>query len=97
MQKKKSLTKWTLGAGLAAVAALAGAQFIQPPGGPVFYDRSFGVELAVQQLMAHSRLVEAEVLMHKREIEQFKKDLAAEKEKAEKLEKRVRNMELRGK
>ena len=90
--------KWSIGATLAAAVTLAvgqGTFFNQR--GPFFVDRSFGTEVAVQQLMAHAQLLEKEVLQQRKEIADLKKNLKESDEKAVKLEKRVRAMELRGK
>jgi hypothetical protein len=94
---KRAFTKWSIALGLVAAAAVATPQFIRAPGAPLIYDRSYGMESVVYQLMSHAQLLETEVLNNRRQIEELKKSLEEEKEKAAKLEKRVRNMELRGK
>ena len=90
--------KWSIGALLATmVTAAIGQSVFFNQRGPFFYDRSIGTEMAVQQLMAHSQLLENEVLQQRKEIADLKKNLKESDEKAVKLEKRVRAMELRGK
>ena len=97
MKRVNPILKWALG--LALVGAMTGtiAQVTYVGGGPYIYDRSYGVELAVNQLMAHARLLENEVLQEKKDVDQLKKDLKAAQDKSAALEKRVRAMELRGK
>lgn len=96
-QRSKYL-KWSIGALLATtVTAAIGQSVFFNQRGPFFYDRSFGTEAAVQQLMNHAQLVENEILLQRKEIAELKKSLKESEDKFAKLEKRVRAMELRGK
>ena len=94
--KEKSLIKWSMGAGLAGLAALAMGQSYFARG-PIITDGTIRLEMAISQIMSHSRLLETELIQQKKEVEQLKKDVKEEKEKSVKLEKRLRAMELRGK
>lgn len=85
-----------MGAGLAGLAALAMGQSYFARG-PIITDGTIRLEMAINQIMSHSRLLETELIQQKKEVEQLKKDLKEEKETTVKLEKRVRAMELRGK
>jgi hypothetical protein len=102
MKRRKNLLIATLAG--ASLAAFAAGQFWGFNQGPIILDRTYGVEVTVQQLVNHARLVEQEVLLHRSELREIKEELKAlqefekdQKDKLAKLEKRVRNMELRGK
>ena len=88
--------KWSMGVGLAGFAALAVGQgyFAR---GPIITDGTIRLEMSINQLMSHARMLETELVQQKKEVEQLKKDVKEEKDKAVKLEKRLRAMELRGK
>ena len=94
--KKRSFIKWSTGVGLAGLAALAMGQgyFAR---GPIITDGTIRLEMSINQLMSHARMLETELIQQKKEVEQLKKDVKEEKEKAVKVEKRLRAMELRGK
>ena len=82
------------------MAAYSLGQMVQYHGGtfvPNGFGGGYGLEIAVNQLWSHAQLLENEVLSQQKSIQQLEKDLKDEKEKFTKLERRVRNMELRGK
>lgn len=97
MKRKRNIALALLaGTGLAAMAV--GQIVISPgAGGLTMRDSNNGNAWAVNRLWSHAQLLENEVVTQKQAIADLEKKLKEQDEAFKKLEKRVRNMELRGK
>ena len=96
--KRRNLLVPTIVAGIGIVAYAAGQMVITSNGsGLGMRENGAGYGSAISQLWSHAQLLENEVVTQKRTIAQLEKDVKDQQDKYAKLERRVRNMELRGK